>query len=376
MRRLLRLEILILLCIMAGVSVFYACHKKQKVYLGYVGNLTGRTSELGMEGRNGAVLAVNEANRQGGVNGREIELLIRDNLGRGETAELMTRNLVDVGVVAIVGHMLSQMSVAAMPALDDSPVVMVSPTTATSALNERDDQFLRINPDLRKLTVRLARYAYRERGVRRMAVIANSDNNAFSEPWVESFSIFFAQEGGQVVSRRDFADAQDKALEATVSHALKARPDGLLIVASAPDTGLLCQQLRKLGSQIPVFTSEWSFAGDLLRYGGGSVEGVTLFHSFDPSARGSAYERFRVEYRDTFNRDPGFAAVNSYDAVNLILQGLRQMRPGESLKQALLSQQSFQGLQVAIQLDRFGDIERPLFLTRIVNGEFKRVTQP
>jgi len=376
MRRLLRRETLILLCIVAGVCVFYACREKQKVYLGYVGSLTGLTSELGMAGRNGAMLAVNEANRQGGVNGRQIELLVRDNLGRGATAELVTRNLVDVGVVAIVGHMLSQMSVAALPALNDSAVVMVSPTTATSELSGRDDQFLRVYPDLRQLTARLARYAGRERGVRRMAIIANSDNRAFSEPWVESFSTFFDHEGGQVVSREFFSIAQDKALGTTVSDVLQARPDGLLIIASAPDTGLLCQQLRKLGSQVPVFTSEWSCAGDLLRYGGSSVEGLTLFHSFDLSAKGSAYQRFRDEYRSTFGKEPGFAAVNSYDAVNLTLQGLRQMRPGESLKQALLRQKSFQGLQVTMQLDRFGDIERPLFLTRIVNGEFKRVTQP
>lgn len=376
MRRLLRPETLILLCILAGVSGFYACHRKQNVYLGFVGSLTGSTSELAMAGRNGAMLAVNEANRQGGVNGREIELLVRDNLGRGETAELATRKLVDAGAVAIIGNMLSQMSVAALPALDGSAVVMVSPTAATSELSGRDDLFLRVYPDLRKLAARLARHACRERGVRRMAIIANSDNRAFSEPWVESFSSVFGQEGGLVVSTEYFATAQDKALETTVSNVLQTRPDGLLIIASAPDTGMLCQQLRKLGSRIPVFTSEWSFAGDLLRYGGSSVEGLTLFHSFDLSAKGGAYERFRDEYRGTFAKEPGFAAVNSYDAVNLILRGLRQMRPGESLKQALLRQKSFQGLQVTMQLDRFGDIERPLFLTRIVNGEFKRVTQP
>jgi len=376
MRRLLRRKTLILLCIVAGVCVFYACHEQQKVYLGYVGSLTGLTSELGMAGRNGAMLAVNEANRQGGVNGREVELLVRDNLGRGATAELVTRNLMDVGAVAIIGHMLSQMSVAAIPALNDSAVVMLSPTTSTSELSGRDDQFLRVYPDLRQLTARLARYACREQGVRRMAIIANSDNRAFSEPWVESFETFFGQEGGVMVSREYFAIAQDKALEDMVSEVLQARPDGLLIIASAPDTGLLCQQLRKLGSQIPVFSSEWSFAGDLLRYGGNSVEGLTLFHSFDLSARGSAYERFRTAYRGTFGKEPGFAAVNSYDAVNLTLQGLRQMQPGESLKQALLRQRSFQGLQVTMQLDRFGDIERPLFLTRIVNGEFTGVTQP
>jgi len=376
MRPWLRFEILVLLCSVACVSLFTACHKEQKIYLGYAGSLTGRTSELGLAGRNGAQLAVDEVNRQGGVKGRQVELLVGDNGGHAETAARVTRDLMDSGAVAIIGHMLSQMSVAALPALENSPVVMVSPTTATSELSEQDDQFLRVYPDLRKLAARLAEHAYRERGLRRMAIVANSDNRAFSEPWADNFSAFFTHEGGQVVSRKFFANAPQKSLSTTVSAILRERPDGLLIIASAPDTGLLCQQLRKLGSTLPVFSSEWSFAGDLLRYGGQSVDGLTLFHSFDLAAKNPRYDRFKQAYQHTFAAEPGFAAVNSYDAARLTLQAMEQQHPGELLKQTLLRQQPFQGLQVSMQLDQFGDIERPLFLTRIANGRFIRVARP
>ncbi len=65
--------------------------------------------------------------------------------------------------------------------------------------------------------------------------------------------------------------------------------------------------------------------------------------------------------------------MNSYDATRMTLKALREQREHEPLKQALLRQGVYRGLQVTMQFDRYGDIERPLFLTRIVDGVFRKV---
>ena len=361
---------------MVVAAIAPSCKPKEPVYIGFAGSLSGRTSELGHGGRNGAVLAVNEINALGGVKGRKVELIVRDNRGQAEQAAHVTRDLIDFGCVAIIGHMLSQMSVEAVPELQGSDVVMISPTTATSQLNGIDDQFLRVYPDLTRIAERLARHAYRERGVKRMALLGDKNNLAFSQPWMESFAGYFREAGGEVLSISYFSNSEDASFNEIANLLLKDQPEGVLIIASAPDTGIICQQLRKLGSQVPVFTAEWSFAGDLLRYGGQSVEGLTLFHNFDLEASGFEYQRFVSEYREAFRSPPGFAAVNAYDATRMILAALNRQQDDETLKQALLHLGSYQGLQVEMRLDRFGDIERPLFLTRIVNGAFRKIETP
>jgi len=376
MRTIFRIEYGLLLALIAVVLVSFACRREEPLPIGYAANLSGRISELGLSGYNGTQMAIEEINRQGGVHGRPVQLTSRDNEGSPERAVQVTRELIAAGCPVIIGHLLSSMSVAAVPALAGGDTVMLSPTTSTSELSGHDDQFFRLYPDLRELARRLARHAFQERGVRRMALIGDSANQAFSEPWHAYFTRYFEDLGGHVVAREMFSSAGQEALYDTVSRLLVHTPDGLLVIASAPDTGMICQQLHKLDGHIPVFASEWSFAGALIRYGGQAVEGLTLFHNFDRASETPAYVAFAETYRGLFRKEPDFAAVNAYDATRLALSALQQQRPGESLKQALLRQGPFRGLQVEMRLDPFGEVVRPLFLTRIIGGRFQRIDAP
>ncbi|PLX98162.1 MAG: amino acid ABC transporter substrate-binding protein, partial [Desulfuromonas sp.] len=252
----------------ALVVTVFACQREQKVYLGYVAGLRGLGSELGQAGFNGAVLAVENINHQGGIDGRQVELLVRDHLGDTDLAIEEVHELVEAGCVAFIGQMLSQKSVKVLPALQGSGIVMVSPTTATSELSEKDDQFLRIYPDERLFASRLARYASREQGLRHMVVVANSDNRSFSEPWIRNFSDFYIGAGGVSVERIWFSNGSGGTFAAAAVETLKGHPDGVVILANARDSGMLAQHIRRHDRDIALFTAEWSFAGDLLRYGG------------------------------------------------------------------------------------------------------------
>ncbi len=103
---------LILLC---GL---WACTSRQPLKIGFVGGLTGRTSQLGILARNGVELAVEEANRAGGVRGRLLKLLIRDDQNDHATAVRVDRELMDEGVLAIIGHVTSSMAEAALEAIE------------------------------------------------------------------------------------------------------------------------------------------------------------------------------------------------------------------------------------------------------------------
>ena len=55
------------------------CKNKKPIKVGFVGCLTGRLSDLGLSGRNSAMLAIEQINKSGGIHGRQVEFLAKDN---------------------------------------------------------------------------------------------------------------------------------------------------------------------------------------------------------------------------------------------------------------------------------------------------------
>jgi branched-chain amino acid transport system substrate-binding protein len=69
--------------------------KKEPIKVGFVGGLTGRLSDLGSGGRNGVMLAVEEINNAGGISGRPVELITKDDKQDPEVAVKVDKELID-----------------------------------------------------------------------------------------------------------------------------------------------------------------------------------------------------------------------------------------------------------------------------------------
>ncbi len=106
-----------------GLSIS-GCAGQEVIRVGFSGELTGRNADLGIQGRNGAQLAVETLNANGGVNGQSIELLIRDDLGTHDGAQTADRELIEAKVVAIIGHMTSGQGVAGYPVTEEAGMVI------------------------------------------------------------------------------------------------------------------------------------------------------------------------------------------------------------------------------------------------------------
>jgi branched-chain amino acid transport system substrate-binding protein len=91
---------LMLTQLMAGCSM-----EKTSIALGFIGGISGGNSDLGQPGRNGAMLAVEEANRTGGVNGRSVELVILDDADNVKKAKAAARDLIKKKVEAMQDKM-------------------------------------------------------------------------------------------------------------------------------------------------------------------------------------------------------------------------------------------------------------------------------
>ena len=168
-----------------------------------------------------------------------------------------------------------------------------------------------------------------------------------------------------------FTSGPEAGFEGLALRALETTPDAVVIVASALDTAMLAQQIRKVGSKVVLAASEWSSTEQLLELGGKAVEGMILSQFFDRESSDPAYIAFRDHYREQFGRLPGFAGVRAYDAAMVVLEALQQRRRDESLKEAVLRIRTFQGLQGSLTFDDFGDVEGRTILTTVREGNFK-----
>ncbi|MBI3530937.1 MAG: ABC transporter substrate-binding protein, partial [Burkholderiales bacterium] len=87
-----------------------ACGPQQPVQIGFIGGLSDRNSDNGQSGLNGVILAVEQFNRAGGLNGRMVELIARDDAQNKETAAKSASELVGAKVEAVIGPFTSAMA--------------------------------------------------------------------------------------------------------------------------------------------------------------------------------------------------------------------------------------------------------------------------
>ncbi len=352
------------------ISLVSGCETKKPVKIGFAGTLTGRHYDLGISGRNGAMLAVEEANKKGGINGQKIELIVKDDKYDPQVSVSVDRELIDQGVIAIVGHMTSDMSKAVLPLINEKKIVMISPTVASPLFNGIDDYFIKVNSTSKDEALKNADFAYHKLNLRRISAVYDSSNQDYTQEWLSAFKSDFEGLGGEVVSTIAFNSNENTSFSGLAHRLLASRPHGIVIIANALDTSHICQQIRKINSHTPILSSLWGMTIDILSHGGKAVENVVFSHIFRPADATQQYLDFKKNYIERFGREPDFAAVKSYEAINIILSSIENSKDIADLKKLILKKKKFKGLQGDFEINEYGDVQNKTFLITIKENQF------
>ena len=135
----------------------------------------------------------------------------------------------------------------------------------------------------------------------------------------------------------------------------------------------LAQQARKQAPQLPIGASEWAATEQLVELGGDVVEGLLIVQNYDHEDNSPRFREFSEAYFKRFQRSPGYSSVSAYDAATVVLDALRKRQGGETLKDALLKNSPYQGLQQEIAFDANGDTPRKVFFTEIRGGRYVKI---
>lgn len=346
------------------------CVDRTPVVLGFMGDLTGRAADLGVGGRDAATLAIEEANTNGGLRGRPFELFSMDDRQTADVARAAYEAFQAAGVELVIGPMTSRSMAAIQPLADKGPLLLISPTVTSSAFDGQDDRLFRVIASTREYARKSARFHAERQGLRRVAVVMDENNLAFTQRWLDDFEVEFTQLGGHIVSQVSFDMQAMPSFGRVVASALAGQPDGLLILANAADAALLVQQARKQAPTVSVLSAEWSASEAFLSLAGRAAEGVHQSQFFDHGSREPAYLEFVGRFRHRFGREPGFAEVAAYDATRVALQALVARRDGEDLKQTLLRVGRFDGVQQPVVFNPTGDAQRETYITVVRDGRY------
>ncbi len=366
-------KVVLIICVALLIS--FQCSEEKSINLGFIGSLSGPLSDLGTDGRNGALIAIEEINGSGGINGRKITFTIRDDKHDQSVVVEEFHNLIKKNVDVIVGPVTSHMAKYLIPLANREKRLLVAPTVTANIYSGKDDYLIRTTPPNKYVAEHLARFGAEKIRIKKMAAIFSSFNKTYSKDWYEKFEERYIKSGGKIILRKTLPPSFNRTFLPVSKEIVEADPDGIVIIASAFETAMLCQQIRKLNAKPVILTSNWAKTTEFLRNGGKSVEGVFFSQTFDPNSRKPRYRNFYDRYSKRFNKEPYFGAFYGYEAIIVISEAYKIKRPDESLKDAIIRKEWFEGVQGPFRINRFGDSVKKSYLLQVRNGKYETVDE-
>ena len=101
-----------IICCMVWAGFMVGCGEEPPIKIGFLGGVSGRVADLGIAGRDATMFAVEEVNQAGGINGRKVELLVRDDQQNADAAKAAVNALIQEDVIAIRRKMLVAIATA------------------------------------------------------------------------------------------------------------------------------------------------------------------------------------------------------------------------------------------------------------------------
>ncbi|HID98657.1 MAG TPA: amino acid ABC transporter substrate-binding protein, partial [Thermodesulfobacteriaceae bacterium] len=292
-------------CCVAGCTE----KKSEPVKIGLSINLSGRGGTAGGYIRDGAMLAVDAINMEGGVNGHKIELLVKDDQNTRKGILDADSTLIDSGVPVIIGHSYSENTMLAYPFVTSHDTLLLTPYTATTKLSGIDDFFVRTAVDNKRYGKALAKLL-KKRNAERVSFLMDLSNRSFVEDYLEQTVRYYH---GKYRAVR-FDSRKNMAWNELVEGLLADDPDTIVLLTEVTMTGIAAQKLRQAGYGGHLAGTIWAQTPDLVRYGADSVEGMSIITFIAPNIKSHEYEWFASRIREKFNSGPTARSVRAYEA--------------------------------------------------------------
>ena len=321
----------------ALAGTFLACDKNGKeIRIGGVGPLTGEAATFGVSTKNGYDMAVAEWNAKGGVLGKQVKLTFADDKGDpAEGATVFTKLIEQDKSVAIIGTVMSKVSLAGAPICQNAKIPMIATSSTNPKVTEVGDYIFRacfIDPFQGTVG---AKFAFEDLKAKTAACIFDVGND-YTKGLSEFFKAKFTALGGQVVGYEGHATGTTD-FKAQLTKVLAAKPDVLYVSDYYNDVALIAKQARELGFKGPMLGGDGWDSPKLMEVGGAAVEGCYFTNHYSQDDTTPLVQDFVKSYKAKYNAAPDALAALGYDATNVMLDAIKRAgsTDGDKIKAAM-----------------------------------------
>lgn len=339
----------------------------EAIYIGMVNPMSGDNAWVGETKVRAVRLAVNLANEAGGIDGREIRLLIEDDAGDAAQGVNMAEKVAaDVRVVGVIGHWYSTVALAALPTYTRAGIPLIT-DAASEQLSNSSRYMFRICLTDNQMGRQVARYMYEMMGHRTVATMYPMVD--FGVGVNRAFTTEFRALGGTIVAEEGYMEGtRDYSPQLTRLNRLA--PDAVFLGGYYTEGALILQQAEREGLNVPFYGTDGLNAEDIVSLGGRSVEGVKFVGFFHPDLRYAGTQAFVDAFRKEYGMEPDSWAALAFDSANLILEGIRQRgATREGVRAFLAEVEDFPGVAGPISFMDSGDSNRLATVMTIKNGK-------
>lgn len=287
------------------------------IVIGAIDPLTGPFAAYGEPVRDGMLLAVDEINAAGGINGRPIKLILEDDSGDPKAAVNAFSKLATVDKVpVIIGPLSSGCSMATAPLADRYKVVQLSTLAGTIDLTHAGDYVFRIYPSSEIGSRYIAKIAIDRFKAKRIAILY--PNNQLGVTSRKVVTEVVEEAGVPVVDVESYRDT-DRDFRTQLTKIREAKPDVLLCSAYYEEGARILVQARELGLNVPVL-GEDNWSGPIAPIVGDARKHLYFADvAFDPSGRGDSVTHDFVDaFERRYRRPPNSYAAAGHAAVYVV----------------------------------------------------------
>jgi len=362
----------LIISLLLAVFFAYSCTEKSEFNVGFVATLSNKKSEVGIAARDGIMMKIQEINNKGGVDGRKINLVIRDLKGEKDLLSTYINEFERNGIKFVIGPMLSRMAETLERSVRNKDILVISPTMATDYLSGKDDNILRLAYSAKQQGKLIAKEALND-GVKKVAVVFDLANRSYSESIYLAFRSVVEKKNINIEPVLSLGNYINKGMNGFSEIISKSGADGLFLIVSPVDGAFLAQRVKKLNKNIKIYGVTWTKTDEFIRYGGVSVEGAKLTSVISKGAKNEKFKDFKDLYNMKYGKEIHYAAIRAYDAMSLLGYGLDKSLSGspESVKKEILNKKNFEGVESPIVVNKFGDSIGNYGIVIVRNGRYE-----
>lgn len=308
--------IIVLIVLILGVLIITNTNKKEKenVKIGAILPLTGTTAFAGEALKNGALLAVEEINAKGGIDGRTVQLIIEDS--KSVPAEGVNAfNNLELNKPDVVIAAMASVSAAVIPLAKTTETPIIATVATSPQLLSNNDKAFRYFPTAKQEVPPIIDIANKKE-IKKMGIIYLSD-----EFGVAMFNTLTEKFDGEVIGEPFLISNTD--YSTSILKLKEEKVDGILVVGFSSHISKCIQQIKEYGLDVVIFAPSTSAFLDIRNtLGSGKIyAGIPKFYDTEPT---NPATKFKEDYKAKYGKDADHYAATGYDTVMFVKKAMEE----------------------------------------------------